>query len=140
MINDIYPPPADVCTVPDYILGKLMYYDDHSDDNCRWVVYDGARKVRCATRKDALKYIQSTVLCNDSEAQRLVLSARVYINRALQQLDKAATMTAGNSLVLARLSARLRPFVVDLDNLTLSNYDPNKKKAHLSKTASAICT
>lgn len=117
-----------------------MYYDDRSDDNCRWVVYDGARKVRCATRKDALKYIQSTVLCNDSEAQRLVLSARVYINRALQQLDKAATMTAGNSLVLARLSVRLRPFVVDLDNLTLPNYDPNKKKAHLSKTASAVCT
>lgn len=140
MINDINPPPADVCTVPDYILGKLMYYDDLSDDNCRWVVYEGDRKVRCATLRDALKYIQSTVLCNDSEALRLVLSVRVYINRALQQLDKAATMTAGNCLVLARLSARLRPFVEDLDNLILSNYDPNKKKANLPKTASAICS
>lgn len=140
MINDIYPPPADVCSVPDYILGKLMYYDDQTDDNCRWVVYDGAQKVRCATRRDAIRYIQSTVLCNDSEAQRLVVSARVYINRALQQLDKAATLTASNSLVLARLSARLRPFVVDLDNLILVNYDPTKKKARLSKTASSICT
>lgn len=116
------PPPPDQLydNVPDYILGKLLYYDQDSDDNCRYVVYDGARKVRCATRKDAIAYIQSTVLKNDSEAQRLTLSARAHIQKALEELDKAATRTGANSLVLARLSVKLRPYIVELDNLTLT--------------------
>lgn len=128
MKNDNPPPPRDVCTIPDYVLGKLLFYDELTDNNCRWVVYDGAQKVRCATRRDALDYIQRRVTESSGEVQRLALSARVHIQKALEELDRAAMKATEDSLVLARLSARLRPFVVELDNITLYNYGKNKKK------------
>lgn len=125
MTDNNYPPPANVCPIPDYILGKLMYYDEGSNDNCKWVVYDGYAKVRCPSRAEAIAYIQEQVLGRDGEAERLIIDARAHIQSALQKLDRAATRTATNSLLLARLSARLRPFVVDLDNITLNNYGKN---------------
>lgn len=125
MTDNDYPPPANVCPIPDYILGKLMYYDEGSNDNCKWVVYDGNAKVRCPSRAEAIAYIQEQVLGRDGEAERLIIDARAHIQSALQKLDRAATRTATNSLLLARLSARLRPFVVDLDNITLNNYGKN---------------
>lgn len=76
-----------------------------------------------------------TVLHQDNEAQRLTISARAYIQKALEQLDKAATKTSTNSLLLERLSVKLRPFVVDLDNLIMTDYDKKSKKARLRSSA-----
>lgn len=135
MDNNAPPPAPWYDDIPDYVLGKLLYYDQDSDNACRWIVYDGAQKIRCATRKDAIRYIQMTVLHQDNEAQRLTISARAYIQKALEQLDKAATKTSTNSLLLERLSVKLRPFVVDLDNLILTDYDKKSKKAHLRSSA-----
>lgn len=135
MTDTISPPPRNACPIPDYILGKLLYFDGDSDDNCRWVVYDGDRKVRCATRKDAIAYIQERVLGKDEEAERLVLDARAHIQRALKLLDKAAATTARDSLLLARLSAKLRPFIVDMDNITLYKYGQKTQNTGMPPSA-----
>lgn len=123
------PPPANVCTgipeiysgVPDYYLGFLIYYDDFDDDNCRWVVYDGANKVRCPTRRDAIDYIVSRKRISADDILKLMTSARISINRAMQELEKAATYTSGTQrLLLERLAVKLRPFLVDLDNCIIN--------------------
>ena len=59
----------------------------------------------------------------------------VSLKPALEQLDKAATKTSTNSLLLERLSVKLRPFVVDLDKLIMTDYDKKSKKARLRSSA-----
>lgn len=115
-------PPPIVCTdIPDYYLGKLLYYDDDSDDNCRWVVYDGQNKIRCPTRSAAIDYISQTSLSTNDETRRQLLSARLHLNRAMSALDKAADLSAGvEKLQYARLAVRLRPTLVDIDNNLLN--------------------
>lgn len=122
-MNKSTPPPTIVCTdVPDYYLGKLLYYDDDSDDNCRWVVYDGYNKIRCPTRSAAIDYISKTSLSTNDETRRQLLSARLHLNRAMMALDKAADQSAGvEKLQYARLAVRLRPTLVDIDNNLLNN-------------------
>ena len=131
------PPPQDVCTqyspdnLTDYYFGMLLYYDFDSDDNCKWVVYDGQSKVRCPTRKDALNYICKQALSEPDEGARLLLSARMRINDAILELDKAATYQAGASrLLLERLAVRLRPVLVELDNVLTTQHLYDKIMHH----------
>ena len=103
--------------IPDYYLGYLMFYDQFSDDNCRWVVYDGLNRVRCPTRASAVDYINQRHNSTANDVLRLMTSARLHVDAALKDLDRASRFTSGpQKLLLERLSVRLRPFVVDLDN------------------------
>lgn len=119
------PPPQNVCTlqdIPDYYYGMLLYYDLDGDDNCRWVVYNGVTKVRCPTRKDALDYITSTAKHTDEKSAQLVLDARLRLDKAIYCLDKAATFETGaKRLLLERLAVRLKPVLVELDNILTLN-------------------
>lgn len=107
------------CTeIPDYYLGCLVYYDEFGLDNCRWVVYDGHAKVRCPTRKDAVDYIATHRLKRDEQITRLLLSARLLCNRACDELQQAARSSSGTEqLLYDRLAVRLKPIIVDLDNI-----------------------
>ena len=106
--------------IPDYYLGCLLYYDDETDDNCRWVVYDGHNKIRCTSRQSAVDYITHLRLDRSEEVTRLLVSARLLVNKASEQLHRSATLVTGpQQLLFEQLSARLRPFVVELDNQIL---------------------
>lgn len=106
--------------LPSYYYGKLLYYDEDGKDNCRWVVYDGHSKVRCPTRSSALDYIISTKAEQPTIVQRRLLQARMDINNAYEALRKAADSSAGaEQLLLDRLSVKLRPLLVELDNLLI---------------------
>lgn len=109
-----------VTDLPDYYLGCLLYYDDESEDNCRWVVYDGHNKIRCPSRSSAIDYIAQQRLDLSDEVARLVVSARLLVNKASKQMHRAAQLSTGpKQLLFEQLSARLRPFVVELDNQIL---------------------
>lgn len=123
------PPPLNVCTedFPDYYFGMLLYYDLDGTDNCRWVVYNGDKKVRCPTRRDALDYIMSAAKNTSETGARLILDARMSLNRAINALDKAASYETGTQrLLLERLTVKIKPVLVELDNiltLTTIHYD-----------------
>lgn len=106
--------------LPDYYLGCLLYYDEDSEDNCRWVVYDGHNKIRCPTRSSAIDFIAQQRLDMSDEVVRLVVSARLFVNKASKQMHRAAQLATGpQQLLFEQLSVRLRPFVVELDNQIL---------------------
>lgn len=114
------PPPVHTNELPDYYLGCLIYFDEDSKDECRWVVYDGNSKVRCPTRHDAIDYIASTRLNTDEKLSRLFVDARVSLSHTMQILDRAAKYASGpRALLLQRLAVRLRPVLVELDNIIL---------------------
>lgn len=117
---DNLPPPHDSMynnDIPDYYLGCLLYYDEFGDDNCRWVVYDGANKVRCPSRTAAIDYITNTRLNRDEQITRLIVNARLHLNRAIELLRTASRDQGGaEGLVFERISARLRPYLTELDN------------------------
>ena len=48
--------------LPDYYMGRLSIHDEDSDDNMRWIGYDGLTKVRCVSPTAAKKYIQEQAL------------------------------------------------------------------------------
>lgn len=108
----------------------LLYYDLDGEDNCRWVVYNGETKVRCPTRRDALDYIMTAARNTDQKSAQLVLDARLRLATAINSLDKAATYETGaQRLLLERLAVRLKPVLVELDNiLTLTTINNDKTK------------
>lgn len=121
-MDNLPPPPANVSTdLPDYYLGCLLYYDADGEDNCRWVVYDGANRIRCYTRREAMDYISTHRLDNDELTMRYLVDARISVQHACEALQRAANnMHAGtDKLRLEKLSVNLRPIIVDLDNLLL---------------------
>lgn len=132
------PPPQNVCTlndISDYYYGMLLYYDLDGDDNCRWVVYNGETKVRCPTRRDALDYIMTVAQNTDQKSAKLVLEARLRLATAIYSLDKAATFETGaQRLLLERLAVRLKPVLVELDNILTLNTIPNDKTKDINQT------
>lgn len=119
---DNYPPPANVCTdgLSEYYLGCLLYYDDESEDNCRWVIYDGHSRIRCVTRDAAVEFIARNYREDSTRAYTLLVAARMHLHAAHKDLVKAAAEATGpKKLCIEQTSARLRPYIVLLDNLIL---------------------
>ncbi len=76
--------------------------------------------MRCPTRRDAIDYITTMKLDTDEEVQRRMLSARLHVNHAHEELKRAARSATGpQALLLEHLSVRLRPFIVELDNILI---------------------
>lgn len=124
MNNDITPSPHELQpdSLPDYYLGFLITFDEFSEDACKWVVYDGTSRVRCPTRTSAIDYVterykQRSGLCLKSR----IIDARISLNHAIEQLDVAANELGGvKKFHLKRLAVRLKPVLVDIDNITLN--------------------
>lgn len=116
------PPPHETFSnVPDYYLGCLLYYDTDGEDSCKYVVYDGTSRVRCPTRSSAMDYIRDRhERLSGQDLSARIIDARISLNRAIQQLDQAANETEGlEQLIFRRLAVRLKPVLVDIDNITI---------------------
>lgn len=121
---DTTPPPRQEQRdqLPDYYLGFLITFDEFSEDACKWVVYDGFSRVRCPTRKAALDYITDRYnTIHESDISSRIIDARIALNHAIEQLDAAARFFVGvERLQLERLAVRLKPVLVDIDNIILT--------------------
>lgn len=120
------PPPRthkDPYGLPDYYLGMLIDYDAMSSDNCKWVVYDGNKKVRCPTRKDACNYIASRAHDFNDESLATLIYTRILLNKVIMLLDEVANVSEPlNRLRLQKTAVNLRPTLVELDNIILPKY------------------
>lgn len=107
--------------LPDYYLGFLIFYDELNQDSCKWVVYDGTSRVRCPTRASAVDYITDRYNARrGASIQTQIIDARISLNHAISQLDAAANASGGvEKLHLQRLAVRLKPVLVDIDNIIL---------------------
>lgn len=107
----------------------LLYYDDETEDNCRWCIYDGYSTIRCTSRKSAIDFIRATVLQSRNEKYiNSLLDARMSFAHAMHQLEVAACETADTTqLRLQRIAVKIRPVLTEIDNVLLPLYDKNKK-------------
>lgn len=76
--------------LPDYYLGRLIVFEEMSEDNCRWVVYDGHNRVRCPSRASAVDYISSIVKETDDRTRLLISRASYFAAKARETLEAAA--------------------------------------------------
>lgn len=108
-------------TLPDYYLGMLLVHDEMSEDNCKWLVYDGGSRVRCPTRRDAINYIeQRHRTMSGADVHARLIDARLSLNHAITALDTLAAQLGGlEQLQLERLAVRLKPVLVDIDNIII---------------------
>lgn len=97
-------------------------FDEFSEDACKWVVYDGSSRVRCPTRASAVDYITDRYNARRGAGiQSQLIDARISLNHAITQLDAAANELGGvERFHLQRLAVRLKPVLVDIDNITLN--------------------
>lgn len=97
-------------------------FDEFSEDTCKWVVYDGTSRVRCPTRASAIDYITERYKKRSGHSfHSRIIDARISLNHAIEQLDAAANELGGvERFHLQRLAVRLKPVLVDIDNITLN--------------------
>lgn len=80
--------------IPDYFAGRLIYFDDLSNETMRWVVYDGRQKVRFTSRAAAERWSAAESMKLHSEVLDRIMVAMLYLDKAKNALDAAATFTA----------------------------------------------
>lgn len=91
MTMDKTTPPREILNeLPDYFLGCLIFYDEFSDDNMRWILYDGRRKIRCISRSAAEKLAAEIATKITDDGINHLMVAHHFLRRAHQTLDKMA--------------------------------------------------
>ncbi len=78
--------------LPDYAFGRLIYRDDVSDDNMRWIVYDGRQYVRCISKKAAYQFAAEQANAVGSEAIHFLMVGHHHLTRGYNAIDRGAAM------------------------------------------------
>lgn len=115
--------------LPDYYLGCLIYRDDVSDDNMRWIVYDGRTYTRCISRKAAEHYAAQIRNQTNEEEIAILMQAHHFLSRAYRTLDKAASMsTIETRLLLERKALEVRMIADTIDATIAQKIPQNQDK------------
>lgn len=113
--RDSTPPPRDN-SLPDYIAGKLVYKDVNSDDNMRYVVYDGRTRIRFMTWHQAVSWCVHQAYDYDNE---FVYNATTVYHKLLttgNHLEKLAGQSRPeDKILLEQLSVNVRKIADYLD-------------------------
>lgn len=109
------PPPNDL---PEYYLGRLILYEPLARDACKWVVYDGVHKVRCASRQSALSYCEETSVNMPYKLQEGLTAAYTRIMHACGKLESVGERYGGeNTAYIQHLALQLRLLADRIDTL-----------------------
>lgn len=99
--------------LPTYYNGCLLYYDDCTDDACKWVVYHRKTYVRCPTFGDALDYVSRQHSERTSYDAMQLRRARTAANHTITLFERLYTLGYGD---LFRAQAdTLKSALVELD-------------------------
>lgn len=102
--------------LPDYYMGRLIIHDEDSDDNMRWIVYDGLTQVRCVSRTAAQKYIQENALRVNDDALHYLYIEHDRLRRSYMHLDQIASMLpAADRPTIEAIAVNLRKIADSLD-------------------------
>lgn len=82
--------------LPEYYLGRLILYEALSKDACKWVVYDGVTKVRCASKQSAMRYCEDHSVNIPYKLQEGLTSAYTRMQHAVSQLESVAEKYGGS--------------------------------------------
>lgn len=116
--NRITPPDKVLNELPDYFLGRLIYFEDTPNENMKWVVYDGRTKVRCISRTAAENCIRQQVATTSKEQISHLMVGHHFLQRAWKAIDRAAQESDINDrLWLERKSVEVRAMGAALDLL-----------------------
>ena len=115
-MSNTYPPPQD--GLPEYAFGRLIYYDHYGDDNCRWVVYDGDKRVRCPDRTSAVRYCAEVATKVDDDRVTWLLICNDELRRCYTHIERLSErMPAEERLLLGTKAVELRRIFDQLDQL-----------------------
>lgn len=110
------PPSNDL---PEYYLGRLIMYEPLARDACKWVVYDGVRKVRCASRQSALSYCEENSVNIPYKLQEGLTAAYTRIMHAVGKLEAVGERYGGEkSAYIQHLALQLRLLADRVDTLS----------------------
>lgn len=102
--------------LPDYYMGRLIIHDEDSDDNMRWIVYDGLTQVRCVSKTAAMMYIQEHALKVNDDALHYLYIEHDRLRRSYMHLDDiAAMLPAADRPTIEAISVNLRKIADSLD-------------------------
>jgi len=95
MTNKVPPPISsqDPKFLPDYYAGCLLYLDDASDDNMRWICYDGRQRHRCISKAAAMRCAEELHNLITKDGIGHLMHSHHYLTRAWQSLDHAAAQS-----------------------------------------------
>lgn len=106
-------------SLPEYYLGRLILYEALSNNGCKWVVYDGHKKVRCPSRESALRYCEENSVNIPYQLQESLTAAYARILSGINRIEGATARYGGQHTAdLNRIALRLRLLADQLDNIT----------------------
>lgn len=120
--NIITPPPQEMCDLPDYFCGRLIYKDD-TDAMC-YVVYDGHHKHRFASRPAAEKWCIEQAYTLTEDAVLTLMRSYDHLLKSIKLLriflDKYGST---DRMTLEQTCVQMRLTAMHLDRI-ISTYIP----------------
>lgn len=108
--------------LPDYAFGRLIYCDDVSDDNMRWIVYDGRTHVRCISKKAAYRFAAQQANAVGTEAINFLMVGHHHLTRGYNAIDRAAPiMPVEVKLELEAIALTVRRLADKIDLIIAQN-------------------
>lgn len=106
-------------SIPDYVAGRLLYFDEFGNDNMRWVLYNGNSSIRFPTRTEAEKYAWQHATEVSEESINYAMVAFSNLVRAANLLHRAANKNPDQDirLQLEQLSVYTRKLSDKIDIL-----------------------
>lgn len=115
---DIQPPPRNSFDeLPDYYCGRLILKDNQSDDNCRWIVYDGRQYIRCVSKTAAYRLAAEQANATNDTAIYHLMAAQHAASRASEAAQRAADESAEIRIQCEEISVKLRLLADKLDTI-----------------------
>lgn len=106
-------------SIPDYVAGRLLYFDEFGNDNMRWVLYNGNSSIRFPTRTEAEKYAWQHATQVSEESINYAMVAYSNLVRVSNLLHRAANKNPDQDtrLQLEQLSVYTRKISDKIDIL-----------------------
>lgn len=122
MKKDRYlPPPIDMRnqnSVPEYYLGRLIFFDDTGEDNMRWVIYDGRKFCRASSMSEARRYCEEQALSVDEDTIKRLRALHYRLSADIREFDKVALfLPADTRIYLQSISVGIRQLADKIDNI-----------------------
>lgn len=111
------PPRSSFDELPDYYCGRLILKDTTSDDNCRWIVYDGRQSIRCVSKTAAYRVAAEQANATNDTAIYQLMAAHHAATRASDAAQKAADESADIRIACEQISVNLRRIADQIDTI-----------------------
>lgn len=108
--------------LPDYAFGRLIYRDDVTHDNMRWIVYDGRQYVRCISKKAAYHLAATQANAIGAEPIHFLMVGHHHLTRGFNAIDKGASiMPVELKIECEAIALQVRRLADKIDSIIAQN-------------------